>query len=114
MIRSSSVTAQKILCFGHVASVRVERDRLVIPIWALLNQIIVVSVDFDYIEDPECRGFFKNIATSWTLEGKEITALSNIAGALMRQSGPFQELLKVYGSPTPAGAGVSSVCSTLQ
>lgn len=77
-------------------------------------KIFVVSVDFDYIEDPECRRFFKNIATSWTLEGEEITALNDIAGALMRQSGSFQELIEVYGSPTPTGPGVSSVCSTLQ
>ena len=46
MIRSSSVTAQKNLCLSQVALVRAERDRLVIPSWVSLNQLIAVSVDF--------------------------------------------------------------------
>ena len=76
-------------------------------------QVFVVPVDFDYIEIPRCRQFFKNIATSWTLEDKEITALNKIAGALVRQSRDFQNLVNVYGAPASGGANVESVCAEL-
>ncbi|MCZ6860951.1 MAG: patatin-like phospholipase family protein [Alphaproteobacteria bacterium] len=73
----------------------------------------VVPVDFDYIENPACRRFFKNIATSWTLEGHEIDALQSMAGALVRRSRHFQNLLTVYGAPPPDGPTVDAVCETV-
>jgi NTE family protein len=83
---------------------KVVRDKL---------DVIVVPVDFDYIEDLSCRRYFKNIATSWTLEREETDALNDMAGALVRQSRDFQDLLKVYGAPSPGGPDVARVCSAL-
>lgn len=57
----------------------------------------VVAVDFDYIPDPACRRYFKNIATSWTLPDEDITALYRVARALVHQSEGFDRLLNAYG-----------------
>lgn len=73
----------------------------------------VVPVDFDYIENPACRRFFKNIATSWTLEGDEIDALLTMAGALVRGSSDLHELLTVYDAPPSSGPTVDAVCQTV-
>ena len=70
-----------------------------------------LPIDFDYIDDPRCRRYFKNIGTSWRLDDKEITALKDIAGALMRQAGDFQDLLHVYGASVPAGSDTVDPCT---
>lgn len=77
-------------------------------------KVLVVPVDFDYIEKPDCRRYFKNIATSWTLKGEKITALNDIAGALMRQSSDFETLRKIYGLSADGGKTVADVCSGLK
>lgn len=75
--------------------------------------VMAVLVDFDYIEDPNCRRYFKNIATSWTLDREETDALNDMAGALVRQSRDFQSLLTAYGASSPGGPDVARVCSAL-
>lgn len=76
-------------------------------------EVFVVPVDFDYIESPECRRYFKNIATSWTLDDDEISALDEIAGALVRQAPDFEQLVGAYNAPAPDGATVADVCARL-
>ena len=74
-------------------------------------RIFVIPVDFDYIGDPQCRRYFKNIATSWKLDDADITALNDIAGALVRQSRNFGAVLQVYGVSPPTGPTVKDVCA---
>lgn len=76
--------------------------------------IEVVPIDFDFIADPVCRRYFKNIATSWSLKPTEITALNDIAGALLRGSAQFGKIRAIYRAPTPNGPDMSGVCAALK
>ena len=78
-------------------------------------------VDFDMIGNPDCRRRFKNIATSWTLEGAGVDALIGIAEALMWKDPGFRNFVERHRSSLEgqgwtepqAVARERSVCATL-
>ncbi len=55
----------------------------------------LLTVDFDAIEQDECRKAFHGIATSWTLSDQEIDALLLAGGALLAQDRSFNDMLAI-------------------
>lgn len=77
-------------------------------------QPAVVTVDFDYLADAECRRRFKNLATSWALDDKEVDALVALGGAMVRESAVYQELVAALGGRVAAGGPtVAQACTIL-
>jgi NTE family protein len=54
----------------------------------------LIPIDFDALDDPDCRQRFHNIGTSWTLESKQIDALLVIGKALLFAAPNFQPMLQ--------------------
>ena len=57
-------------------------------------EIDLAMVDFDMIGDPLCRRRFKNIPTSWSLDGVQVDALIDVAEALMWKDPGFGMFIK--------------------
>jgi NTE family protein len=63
--------------------------------------LLVLDVSFDAIHDPEERGRFLNLPTSFVLPAEDIDALREVAGRLLRQSAEYRSLVRALGG-TPA------------
>ena len=73
----------------------------------------LIRVDFDAINDRDCRIGFQNIDTSWTLPDQEIDAVIEVAGSLLQQDPDFQRLVADLGARMPQLPDVDSACRTL-
>ncbi len=74
-----------------------------------------VPVDFEAIENPDCRRDFQSIATSWTLPKEEIDALLVAGEALLKESPKLNGMIQALGA---GGADqlptVDDACDLLQ
>jgi NTE family protein len=71
----------------------------------------VALVDFDLIADYECRRYFHNIATSWTLSKTEIDNLIALGRAMLLQSPQYRDMVKQLGGTAPtADPTVDQIC----
>ncbi len=78
-------------------------------------------VDFEMIGDRTCRRAFKNIATSWTLERREVDALIAMAEALIWKDPGFRQFIgrlgdkleKLGWTPEKASAAERAACNRL-
>ena len=64
----------------------------------------LVAVDFDFIADKACRGYFYGMATSWTLPAREVDDLIALGKAMVLQSPAYQDLVAALGGAAPAAA----------
>ncbi len=64
-------------------------------------KVTVIPIDFELIQDPACRTRFQEIGTNWSLSSEKVTALQEIASAVLRASPSFLDLA---GVPNPASA----------
>lgn len=66
-------------------------------------KVTVLPVDFELIQDGPCRAAFQKIGTNWSLSENEVTALQEMASAILRASPDY---LKLAGASSPADASV--------
>ena len=77
------------------------------------SEMFIVDVSLDSIKDDECRRWFQNIPTRWSLDPNKIDALIAVGRALVLESGEYAKLvnnLGYNGYPKPVET-VSKVCS---
>jgi NTE family protein len=60
-------------------------------------EVHVMEVSFDRIADPDRRGRFMDLPTSFVLPEDDVDALRDVAGELMRQSPEYRGILHSYG-----------------
>ena len=74
----------------------------------------LIAIDFDAIEDRDCRVKFQSIRTTWTLQEKQIDALLHVGGALLKQDQAYLELKNAgkarETTPLPS---IESACAIL-
>ena len=61
-------------------------------------EVHVMEVSFDRIADPDRRGRFMDLPTSFVLPEEDVDALREVAGELMRQSPEYRGILNSYGA----------------
>ena len=64
----------------------------------------LITVDFDAIDNSECRRKFHSIATSWSLSKEEIDALKAVGGALLVQDPNFAPTMAMIGGQVAANS----------
>ncbi len=67
-------------------------------------KVTLLPVEFELIQDPKCRARFQAIGTNWSLSATEVTALQEMAGAMLRASPGFLKLAGAAG-PTDVQTG---------
>lgn len=70
-------------------------------------------VDFELIDDAECRARFNEIATSWTIGPREVGALTRIAGPLLAANPELARLVEALGGRMPRYESFSDTCNRL-
>jgi NTE family protein len=66
----------------------------------LVDNTVQISINFDAIDDPDCRRKFQSIPTSWSLDKKQIDALLMIGGELLQNNkDEFNKMLSLFGIP---------------
>lgn len=66
-------------------------------------EVTVLPVDFELIQDAECRAKFQGIGTTWSLSGTEVDALQEMASAMLRSSPAYLALMRLPPSDTVYG-----------
>jgi NTE family protein len=71
----------------------------------------LVLVSFDLIDDPGCRAYFYDIATSWTLSHQEVEDLIALGEAMVLQSPRYRQFVAALHAtvPTPPRS-VEQIC----
>jgi predicted acylesterase/phospholipase RssA len=81
---------------------------------ALAGNTALISIDFDAIVNDDCRRKYHSIPTSWSLEPKQIDAVTKIGQALLSSDPDFPKLLSLTGGavthPMPT---VDEACAAL-
>lgn len=54
--------------------------------------VTLLPVEFELIQDPKCRSRFQAIGTNWSLSETEVTALQEMASAMLRASPGYLKL----------------------
>ena len=57
----------------------------------------LIPIDFDAIDDTDCRQKFHNIGTSWTLDKQQIDAVLLVGKALLTAAPNFASMLNAIG-----------------
>jgi NTE family protein len=72
----------------------------------------LVLLDFDLIDDPGCRAYFHNIATSWTLPPQQVEDLIALGEAMVLQSPRYQQFVAALHAPAPQPLrSVEQICA---
>lgn len=72
----------------------------------------LVAVDFDFIEDRQCRAYFYGMATSWTLPARQVDDLIALGKAMVLQSPAYGELVAALGAAAPEpDRTVAEICA---
>lgn len=67
---------------------------------AVKANTFLIEVDFDAIENEECRLAFQDISTSWTLSDEKIDALLEVGSGLLLAAPEFPAMIKsINGKP---------------
>lgn len=78
-------------------------------------EVVTIPVDFEMIRDPACRAAFQGIATTWTLSDREVDAVMEMGGAMLRASPELQGLAGRPEAERAAGqARAHAACRHLQ
>lgn len=73
----------------------------------------LVLVDFDLIADPACRGYFHNMATSWSLPRRQVEDLIALGEAMVLQSPRYGEFVAALGAAVPRPSrSVEQICAS--
>jgi NTE family protein len=72
-----------------------------------------IAIDFDAIADPACRQAYHGIATSWTLEKKDIDGLLVMGQALLGADPQFSKAVAAVGGKMPQLPSVAEACKAL-
>lgn len=73
----------------------------------------LISIDFDAIQDSACRQAYHSIATSWTLDKKDIDGLMVMGEALLAADSNFPGAVAAVGGTMPRLASVTDACNIL-
>lgn len=70
-------------------------------------------VDFELIDDPDCRRAFNGISTSWTITPRQTGALLHVAGPLLAANPDFARLVSDMGGRMPDLDTIADSCNRL-
>lgn len=67
--------------------------------------VTAIPVDFELIADPVCRAAFQSIGTNWSLSEREVTALQEMASAILRATPDYLALTHAQDNGTGQARG---------
>ena len=71
-------------------------------------EVSVIPVDFELIADPKCRAAFQGLGTNWSLSEREVTALQEMASAILRATPAYLKLTHATDDGTGQRRGAAS------
>ncbi|MCW8088464.1 patatin-like phospholipase family protein [Sabulicella glaciei] len=78
-------------------------------------RVTTIPVDFEMIRDPACRAAFQAIDTTWTLSDREVDAVMEMGGAMLRASPGLSSLAALpQGEAETGQARAAAACRSLQ
>jgi NTE family protein len=99
--------------YGRVVFKDEELRNLAVPEAAAAVDRIGLIIDFELIDDPECRRAFNAIATSWTITPRQVGALIHVAGPLLAANPDFARMVEEMGGRMPPLETVADSCNRL-
>lgn len=92
---------------GLVAQLNTLRD-LLSSRFPKLREVSVIPVDFELIADPKCRATFQALGTNWSLSEREVTALQEMASAILRATPAYLALTHAADDGTGQRRGATA------